>query len=272
MTPNQLPPLPEPHIGLPWRCNAKDGSIHSSAFTWAQMHAYALAAIAQQAQEPSHVAALTAIASGDLGGLRYLESNEAAIERMKFIARSALKTESSEKENTCTNGTQSILPSQQSAEKRAATATLADGFQGHQGRAAPMQAGQSQGEPFAHIVVINTADAGPTKFFTAPSDPRGIAVYTTPPAPQPAPVDERIEEAFPPPTPIDSEELDAWVCDHCNGGGWHWQEHQVGERKTDVQQLKTHCDKCEGLGYCGPDAEARAALQSTAPQAEGGEA
>lgn len=193
MTPNQLPPLPEPHIGLPWRHNAKDGSIHSSAFTWAQMHAYALAAIAQQAQEPSHVAALTAIASGDLGGLRYLESNEVAIERMQFIARSALKTESSEKENTCTNGTQSILPSQQSAEKRAATATLADGFQGHQGRAASMQAGQSQGEPFAHIVVINTADAGPTKFFTAPSDPRGIAVYTTPPAPQPAPVDEQAE-------------------------------------------------------------------------------
>ena len=92
-------------------------------------------------------------------------------------------------------------------------------------------------------------------------------VYTTPPAPQPAPVDERIEEAFPPPTPIDSEELDAWVCDHCNGGGWHWQEHQVGERKTDVQQLKTHCDKCEGLGYCGPDAEARAALQSPQPAA-----
>lgn len=53
MTPNQLPPLPEPHIGLPWRHNAKDGSIHSSAFTWAQMHAYALAALAQQAQ-PVH--------------------------------------------------------------------------------------------------------------------------------------------------------------------------------------------------------------------------
>ena len=52
MSTNQLPPLPEPHIGLPWRHNAKDGSIHSSAFTWAQMHDYALAAIAQQAQEP----------------------------------------------------------------------------------------------------------------------------------------------------------------------------------------------------------------------------
>jgi len=185
MTTNQLPPLP------PAAHRGPNGTgAYFDSFTADQMHAYALAAIAQQAQEPSHVAALTAIASGDLGGLRYLESNEAAIERMQFIARSALKTESSEKENTCTNGTQSILPSQQSAEKRAATATLADGFQGHQGRAAPMQAGQSQGEPFAHIVVINTADAGPTKFFTAPSDPRGIAVYTTPPAPQPAPVDE----------------------------------------------------------------------------------
>ena len=31
-------------------------------------------------------------------------------------------------------------------------------------------------EPFAHLVVINT-DAGPTKFFTAPRDPRGFPVY-----------------------------------------------------------------------------------------------
>ena len=34
-----------------------------------------------------------------------------------------------------------------------------------------------QGEPVAHLVIIKTADAGETKFFTAPSDPRGFPVY-----------------------------------------------------------------------------------------------
>lgn len=34
-----------------------------------------------------------------------------------------------------------------------------------------------QGEPVAHLVTIKTADAGETKFFTAPSDPRGFPVY-----------------------------------------------------------------------------------------------
>ena len=43
-------------------------------------------------------------------------------------------------------------------------------------------------EPYAHLVVIKT-DAGPTKFFTAPSDPRGFPVYLAPPAaPEPEPV------------------------------------------------------------------------------------
>ena len=36
-------------------------------------------------------------------------------------------------------------------------------------------------EPFAHICVLPTKDAGPTKFFTSPSDPRGFPVYTAPP-------------------------------------------------------------------------------------------
>ena len=40
----------------------------------------------------------------------------------------------------------------------------------------------AQAEPVAHLVVIKT-DAGPTKFFTAPSDPRGFPVYA---ASQPA--------------------------------------------------------------------------------------
>ena len=39
------------------------------------------------------------------------------------------------------------------------------------------QAQAEQGEPVAHLVIIKTADAGETKFFTAPSDPRGFPVY-----------------------------------------------------------------------------------------------
>jgi hypothetical protein len=33
-------PLPGPDIGFPWRINAKDGSVHSAAFTADQMRAY----------------------------------------------------------------------------------------------------------------------------------------------------------------------------------------------------------------------------------------
>ena len=40
----------------------------------------------------------------------------------------------------------------------------------------------AQAEPVAHICILPTKDAGPTKFFTAPSDPRGFPVYTAPPA------------------------------------------------------------------------------------------
>jgi hypothetical protein len=40
-------------------------------------------------------------------------------------------------------------------------------------------------EPFAYLCVLPTKDAGPTKFFTAPSDPRGFPVFTHP-APQPS--------------------------------------------------------------------------------------
>jgi hypothetical protein len=47
-------------------------------------------------------------------------------------------------------------------------------------RAALAEHEAQQQEPFAHICVITT-DAGPTKFFTAPSDPRGFPVYTHPP-------------------------------------------------------------------------------------------
>lgn len=34
-------------------------------------------------------------------------------------------------------------------------------------------------EPYAHLCLLPTKDAGPTNFFTAPSDPRGFAVITT---------------------------------------------------------------------------------------------
>lgn len=45
MTPNQLPPLPEPR-------KAKEFGYNGDVFTADQMHAYALTALAQQAQEP----------------------------------------------------------------------------------------------------------------------------------------------------------------------------------------------------------------------------
>ena len=38
-------------------------------------------------------------------------------------------------------------------------------------------------------------------------------------------------------------------CDRCCGKGWNWEDHQVAERKSDVQTLKIHCDKCEGTGH-----------------------
>jgi hypothetical protein len=39
---------------------------------------------------------------------------------------------------------------------------------------------QVSGEPVAHICILPTKDAGPTKFFTAPSDPRGFPVFAAP--------------------------------------------------------------------------------------------
>lgn len=38
-------------------------------------------------------------------------------------------------------------------------------------------------------------------------------------------------------------------CEVCCGKGWNWEEHQVAERKSDLQTLKIHCDKCEGTGH-----------------------
>lgn len=38
-------------------------------------------------------------------------------------------------------------------------------------------------------------------------------------------------------------------CDRCLGKGWNWEDHQVAERKSDVQTFKIHCDQCEGTGH-----------------------
>lgn len=61
-------------------------------------------------------------------------------------------------------------------------------------------------------------------------------------------------------TDPESTELDAWPCEDCAGAGWTWQPHQVAERKTDVQELKTECAACNSTGWLGPDAEKAAAL------------
>lgn len=58
----------------------------------------------------------------------------------------------------------------------------AQGFR--DGVASVTQQEQEQ-EPVAWLCIVNTADAGPTKFFTAPSDPRGFPVYAAPVAQQP---------------------------------------------------------------------------------------
>lgn len=50
----------------------------------------------------------------------------------------------------------------------------------HALKAALASAQAASAEPVAHICVLPTKDAGPTKFFTSPSDPRGFPVYTAP--------------------------------------------------------------------------------------------
>ncbi len=62
---------------------------------------------------------------------------------------------------------------------------------------------------------------------------------------------------------IVAEEHDAWKCEHCNGDGWTWQERQVAERKTDVQEFKIDCDACNSTGWQGPDADAMLAARNT---------
>jgi hypothetical protein len=47
-------------------------------------------------------------------------------------------------------------------------------------KAAALIRSMAEQEPVAHICILPTKDAGPTKFFTAPSDPRGFPVYAAP--------------------------------------------------------------------------------------------
>jgi len=51
--PGNLPPLPQPDLGMPWRVNAPDGSVHCSGYTADQMRAYAMAARAQAPAAPA---------------------------------------------------------------------------------------------------------------------------------------------------------------------------------------------------------------------------
>ncbi|CAN7446928.1 hypothetical protein LJR066_002790 [Acidovorax sp. LjRoot66] len=56
----------------------------------------------------------------------------------------------------------------------------------------------------------------------------------------------------------DGPELDAWKCDRCHGKGWHWEAVSINHGKeigVENVDLKTSCDDCEGVGWCGPDAD-----------------
>jgi DnaJ-class molecular chaperone len=44
----------------------------------------------------------------------------------------------------------------------------------------------------------------------------------------------------------DDEKLE---CDRCLGKGWNLEDHQVAERKSDIQTFKVECSKCDGTGY-----------------------
>lgn len=60
---------------------------------------------------------------------------------------------------------------------------------------------------------------------------------------------------------VDGDELDAWECNDCGGEGrvtvYHDVTHQLG---TDSLPFWETCQTCDGLKFCGPDAEKRAAL------------
>lgn len=55
--------------------------------------------------------------------------------------------------------------------------------------------------------------------------------------------------------------LDAWECCDCGGAGrrteYHAVTHQLGR---DTLPFWETCETCEGIGFCGPDAEMRASI------------
>lgn len=75
-----------------------------------------------------------------------------------------------------------------------------------------------------------------------------------------AATDAKLAAAAPPP---DEVELDAWECPECGGHGkrtvYHKVTHQLG---TDELPFWETCETCDGIGYCGPDDEKRAAIQA----------
>ena len=55
-------------------------------------------------------------------------------------------------------------------------------------------------------------------------------------------------------------EYDAHECPECGGHGRHEQYGHVDRSGIPVSSM-VHCDACEGIGWCGPDAEKRAAVK-----------
>ena len=67
--------------------------------------------------------------------------------------------------------------------------------------------------------------------------------------------------------PFEWREYDAHECPTCGGHGKH-EEHTHVDRSGCALTSMVHCDTCEGVGWCGPDAEKRAALMSAAQGAK----
>lgn len=65
------------------------------------------------------------------------------------------------------------------------------------------------------------------------------------------------------------DDLDAWRCETCDGRGRvdsSYTVHVLEHGKGAGEILTTECcDACEGLGFCGPDAVAKAGLLHGAP-------
>lgn len=64
---------------------------------------------------------------------------------------------------------------------------------------------------------------------------------------------------------IADDDLDAWECSACCGQGKYEKLEKVSHHfGWDMLPFMVECETCGGLGYCGPDAEKRAAIAKTA--------